>query len=68
MTNFFTRMFSSKSNDKSDQVSSFHDQSEEQEDVKLIDHGVKTIALKKIVGSVGKYYDFDSKFRPKKHV
>ena len=68
MTNFFTRMFSSKNHEKSDHVSSFHDQPEKKEDVQLIDHGIKIIALKKIVGSVGKYYDFDSKFRPKKHV
>lgn len=68
MTNFFKNLFSSKNHENSDHVSSFHDQPEEHEDVQLIDHGIKTIALEKIVGSVGKYYDFDSKFRPKKHI
>lgn len=68
MANFFKDLFSSKNRGESDHVSSFHDQPEDQEDVELIDHGIQTIALEKIVGSVGKYYDFDSKFRPKKHV
>jgi DNA-binding Lrp family transcriptional regulator len=68
MTNFLKNLFSSKNRGKSDHISSFHDQPEEQEGVELIDHGVKTIDLEKITGSVGKYHDFDSKFRPKRHI
>ncbi len=68
MTKFFKNLFSSKQNEADNHVSSFNDQPEKQEDVEFIDHGIKTIDLGKIIGSVGKYYDFDSKFRPKKHV
>jgi hypothetical protein len=68
MVNFFKNLFSSKQNEADNHVSSFNDQPEKHEDVEFIDHGVKTIDLGEIVGSVGKYYDFDSKFRPKRHV
>lgn len=68
MRNFFKQLFSSKENEEGDHVSSFNEQQEKEEDVRFIDHGVKTIDLEKIIGSVGKYYDFDSQFRPKKHV
>ena len=33
-----------------------------------IDRGIRTVSLDKIVGSVGRYRDFDEKFRPKSHV
>ena len=68
MANYFKNLFSSNKKKKNDHVSSFHDQPEKQEDVEFIDHGIQTIDLEKIIGSVGKYYDFDSKFRPKQHV
>ncbi len=68
MINFFKNLFSSKEDDDKNHVSSFNEQQEKEEDVEFIDHGVKTIDLEKIIGSVGKYYDFDSHFRPKKHV
>lgn len=47
---------------------SFNEEQAKEEDVQFIDHGIQTIALENIIGSVGKYYDFDSRFRPKKHV
>ena len=68
MINFLKNLFSSKDNETDNHVSSFHEQQKKEEDVKLLDHGVKTVGLEKIIGSVGKYYDFDSHFRPKKHV
>lgn len=68
MTRFFKNLFSSKHEEDQDHVSSFNAQQEKEEDVKFIDHGIKTIDLEKIIGSVGKYYDFDSQFRPKKHM
>ena len=68
MKNFFSRLFSGSPDEASNHVSSFTEQQEKEDDVKLIDHGVKTVALGRIIGSVGKYYDFDSQFRPKKHV
>ena len=51
-----------------DHVSSFNARQAEEEDVEFVDHGERTIALEKITGSVGKYHDFDSRFRPKKHM
>jgi len=33
-----------------------------------IDRGIRSVSLDKIVGSVGRYRDFDEKFRPKSHV
>ncbi|MCD4720164.1 MAG: ParB N-terminal domain-containing protein [Desulfobacula sp.] len=68
MSNFFKNLFSSKEDEAENHVSSFNEQHAQEEDVGLLDHGIKTIDLEKIIGSVGKYYDFDSQFRPKKHV
>ncbi len=69
MTNFFKYLFGTASKDAAnDHVSSFNEQQAQEEDVEFIDHGIQTIALEEITGSVGKYYDFDSRFRPKKHV
>jgi hypothetical protein len=68
MRNFLKALFgSSPPKEDSDHVSSFNEQQAQEEDVEFIDHGVKTILLENIIGSVGKYYDFDSRFRPKKH-
>jgi len=67
--NFLKKLFgSSPLEEDSNHVSSFNEQQEQEEDVEFVDHGVQTIALENIIGSVGKYYDFDSRFRPKKHV
>ena len=66
---FFSALFGGQSRDKdNDHVSSFNEQQAQEEDVEFIDHGIKTIDLSNIIGSVGKYYDFDSRFRPKKHM
>lgn len=66
MAEFFKKVFGRQSEE--DHVPSFNDQPEKTEEVKFIDHGIQTVDLKKIIGSVGKYHDFDSRFRPKKHV
>ncbi len=69
MMKFFNALFGGQSRDKdNDHVSSFNEQQAQEEDVEFIDHGIRTIDLANIIGSVGKYYDFDSRFRPKKHV
>lgn len=49
-------------------IHSFNEQQEKEGKVEFIDHGVMTVAVEKIIGSVGKYHDFDSQFRPKRHV
>jgi hypothetical protein len=68
MKHFFKNLFATPRDYVADHVSSFNEQQEKEEDVQFIEHGVQTIPLSKIIGSVGKYYDFDSHFRPKKHV
>ena len=68
MINFLKNLFSSKKDQTQNHISSFNEQQAQEEDVQFIDHGVKTIDLEHIIGSVGKYHDFDSQFRPKKHV
>ncbi|WDP84895.1 MAG: ParB N-terminal domain-containing protein [Desulfobacter sp.] len=69
MMKFLKNLFDSKSrNSDNDHVSSFNEQQAEEEDVEFVEHGLKTIPMDQITGSVGKYYDFDSRFRPKKYV
>lgn len=69
MKNFLRHLFApDQPPDDANRVISFNEQQAKEEDVEFIDHGVKTIALDQIIGSVGKYNDFDSKFRPKRHV
>ncbi len=68
MITFLKNLFSSKNDETQNHVHSFNEQQAQEEDVEFIDHGVKTIDLDHIIGSVGKYHDFDSQFRPKKHV
>lgn len=69
MKNFLKKFLSSQTSDEDkNHVHSFNEQQDQEEDVEFVDHGVQTVALENIIGSVGKYYDFDSRFRPKKHV
>lgn len=69
MSNFFKQLFGIGSSEESkDRVTSFNEQQAEEEDVEFIDHGEITIPLEKITGSVGKYHEFDSQFRPKRHM
>lgn len=66
---FFKYLFGKgPAREAADQVTSFNEQQAKEEDVEFIDHGIQTVALDQITGSVGKYTDFDSRFRPKKHV
>jgi hypothetical protein len=70
MKNFFKYLFSTDAarQDTRNHVDSFHEQQAQEEDVTFVDHGIQTISLENIIGSVGKYGDFDSRFRPKKHM
>ena len=51
-----------------DHVRSFNEEQAREEDVHFIDQGIIHVDLAQIIGSVGKYHDFDTQFRPKKHV
>ena len=68
MFSFFKKFFLSQPDEDKNHITSFNEQQTEEKDVQFIDHGIKTVALDHIIGSVGKYHDFDSQFRPKKHV
>lgn len=68
MKNFLAAFFSSQKDDSARQLPAFEESLGQQQDMEFIDHGLQTIDVKHIIGSVGKYHDFDSKFRPKKHV
>ncbi len=68
MKHIFQSLFSPKKHSEESGLSAFNRQRVETEDVQFIDHGITTMPLEDIIGSVGKYDDFDSQFRPRKHV
>lgn len=59
--------FPSKKADSDNLMQAFNEPLDHHQEMEFIDHGLQTIDVKNIIGSVGKYHDFDSKFRPKKH-
>jgi DNA-binding Lrp family transcriptional regulator len=50
------------------EAKSFRENQENEEAFDTVDRGVRTVPLDRIVGSVGRYRDFDRSFRPKSHV
>ncbi|MCK5541476.1 MAG: ParB N-terminal domain-containing protein [Desulfobacterales bacterium] len=62
MENFFKNLFGFKKNKSLSTVKSFNDAKAKEDDCKIIEHGIQNVSLDKIVGSVGKYKDFDSRF------
>lgn len=60
---FIKRLFSDEK--KKDQLQSFGERQESEGAYDPVDRGTSMVALEKIVGSVGRYRDFDSKFEPK---
>ncbi|MFZ7125450.1 MAG: Lrp/AsnC ligand binding domain-containing protein [Desulfobacterales bacterium] len=51
-----------------DEVKSFCENQESESAFDTIDRGTQFVPLDRIVGSVGRYHDFDSRFRPKNHL
>ena len=49
-------------------VKSFRDDQRKEAAFETIDRGIQRVALGQIVGSVGRYKDFDSRFRPRHHM
>lgn len=49
-------------------VKSFKDDQKKEQAFDYRNRGLRAVPLDRIVGSVGRYHDFDSKFRPKGHV
>lgn len=58
-----TRIFTGKSNDEEGQSASFSHRQEEEEAYEVVERGILQIPLDRIVGSVGRYHDFDYQFR-----
>jgi DNA-binding Lrp family transcriptional regulator len=58
-----TRLTSRKQADAYPEVKSFKDQQEKEAAFEARDRGVRTVPMSRIVGSVGRYQDFDSRFR-----
>lgn len=64
--NFFKKLFQhhAKENPR-DQIKSFNAEQAAEEDVEFVDRGLKYVRLDDIVGSVGRYKDFDNRFHLK---
>jgi hypothetical protein len=56
-----------KNGPQPDHVKSFREDQQKEEAFDYRVRGVRTVPLERIVGSVGRYHDFDKKFRPKQH-
>ena len=50
------------------EAKSFREEQEKEKAFDYRDRGIRTVPLDRIVGSVGRYHDFDTKFRLKNHV
>ncbi len=62
--NFFQRLFPGPKKER-DQLQSFGDRQESERAYDPVDRGISMVPLENIVGSVGRYRDFDSQFTPK---
>ncbi len=63
MKKVFQNLFGMNKKEIKNSVKSFHDAQAKEEDCKIVERGILNVSLDKIVGSVGKYKDFDSRFR-----
>lgn len=69
MIEFLKKIFKAgRSVEDTNHVSSFNEKKDQEISIEFVDRGVMMVSLDKIIGSVGKYYDFDSQFRPKKNI
>ena len=68
MKKFFNKFLEWLKKKPENHVDSFNEQQEKEGKVEFVDHGVMTVNLEEIIGSVGKYHDFDSQFRPKRQI
>jgi len=60
--------FSSKHRRKLEEIKSFRESQKNEDAFDTVDRGIRAVPVKQIVGSVGRYHDFDNKFRLKQHV
>jgi DNA-binding Lrp family transcriptional regulator/uncharacterized ParB-like nuclease family protein len=68
LTRWFRKLREWKTNPRAGQIKSFRENLEENEAFDTRDLGTRPVPLSKIVGSVGRYHDFDSTFRLKDHL
>lgn len=64
--NIFKQLF--KKEDTRAEVKCFSEDQEQEAAFDTIERGLQSVPLDRIVGSVGRYHDFDGKFRIKQHV
>ena len=50
------------------EIKDFEEEQRHEEAFEPVKRGIRSVPLDQIVGSVGRYHDFDSRFRPKQHV
>jgi len=60
--------FSLKHRRNLEEIKSFKESQKNEDAFNTVDRGIRAVPVKQIVGSVGRYHDFDSKFRLKQHV
>ncbi|MFZ0451739.1 MAG: Lrp/AsnC ligand binding domain-containing protein [Desulfatiglandaceae bacterium] len=69
MNNFIDRILNIwKVRRSPDEVKDFEEEQRQEEAFESVKRGIHSVPLDQIVGSVGRYHDFDSRFRPKQHV
>lgn len=64
--NFLNKLNPWSQKDDEDQLQSFGDRQEKEQAYDSVDRGTSLVPLERIVGSVGRYRDFDSQFNPKR--
>jgi len=68
MTNILSRILSSRKNKSLDEeIKSFKEKQQKEEAFERKEHGIQPVPLENIVGSVGRYKDFDGRFRLKRN-
>jgi len=68
LTRWLRKVFERKTRSRSEEIKSFRENLEEDGAFDTRDLGTRPVRLEKIVGSVGRYHDFDSTFRLKDHL
>jgi len=68
LARWFRKLRDRKTSSKAEEIKSFRENLEQDEGFDTRDLGTRRVPLEKIVGSVGRYHDFDSTFRLKDHL
>jgi DNA-binding Lrp family transcriptional regulator len=68
LARWLSKVFGLKSRTRAEEIKSFRKNLEEDEAFDTRDLGTRTVCLDKIIGSVGRYHDFDSSFQLKGHL